>query len=90
MTSNLKVILSAAAVAALLASPAAANERRHSGVRHVPNNAYGFVGPSPYYVPNNAYGFVGRGSGDTLSDRWRATHSGSWDATHDPRENPQQ
>ena len=88
---NLNAILLAAGVAALLASPAMAKSHvRHHytghnytapGTVYVPNNAYG------YYVPNNAYGYVGPSQG-TLSDWWRATHSGSWDATHDPRENP--
>jgi hypothetical protein len=101
MKPNLKVILSAAAGVTLLASPVmASNARHHSAVRHstaharayVPGSAYGFVGPNPTYVPNNAYGFAGSyapARGDTLSERWRATHPYSWDANHDPRENPQ-
>jgi hypothetical protein len=81
MKSNLKVILPAIGVAALLVSPAMAktNARHHNAVHHsaavasvsVPSNVYGYSGPSQ----------------ETISDRWRATHSGSWDATHDPREN---
>jgi hypothetical protein len=47
MTTNLKVILSAAGVAALLASPAMAT------VRHQP------AAPSTIYLPSNAQGFVG-------------------------------
>ena len=91
MELHLRVILSALGVAALLVSPAMATSEHRANVHHyspparayVPNNGYG------YYVPNNAYGHVGPGQ-ETLSDRWRATHSGSWDATHDPRENPSQ
>jgi len=47
MRTNLKMILSAACVTALLASPAMAKT-----VRHQP-------APSSIYVPNNAHGFVG-------------------------------
>jgi hypothetical protein len=48
MRTNLKVILSAAGVAALLASPALAKS-----VRHQP------AAPSTVYLPSNAQGFVG-------------------------------
>jgi hypothetical protein len=83
MKSNLKLVLSAIGVAALLVSPAMADSsaRHHSIVRHR-------TAPAAVYVPNDAYGYKGQ-SEETISDRWRATHSNSWDATHDPRENPQ-
>ncbi len=85
MKSNLKALLSTIGVAVLLVSPAMADSsaRHHSTVhRH--------TAPAGVYVPNNAYGYKGQGqSQETISDRWRATHSNSWDATHDPRENPQ-
>jgi hypothetical protein len=48
MTTNLKVILSAAGVAALLASPAMAKTVRHQT-----------AAPSTVYLPSNAQGFVG-------------------------------
>jgi hypothetical protein len=48
MRTNLKVILSAAGVAALLASPAMAKT-----VRHQP------AAPSSVYLPSNAHGAVG-------------------------------
>jgi hypothetical protein len=75
MRTNLKVLLSAVGVAALLASPAMAKSR----TRH-----HHYAAPVTVYVPNDAYGSAG-----SKSDSWVATHSGSWDATHDPRENPQ-
>jgi hypothetical protein len=80
MKSNLKVILSTLAIAALLASPAAArtNARHHSAAP-----AHHRVAPATVYVPNDAYGSAVPSPGS-----WAATHSGSWDATHDPRENP--
>jgi hypothetical protein len=80
---NLKVLLSAIGVAALLASPAMADSsgRRHATVRHR-------AAPVGVYVPNNAYGYRGR-SQETISD-WCASRPYSWDACHDPRENPQQ
>jgi len=83
MESNLKLLLSAIGVAALLASPAMAepSARHHSTARH-------HTAPAGVYVPNNAYGYRGQ-SQETISERWRATHSNSWDAMHDPRENPQ-
>jgi hypothetical protein len=81
MKSNLKAILSAVGIAALLASPAAAKlpARRHNAVHHhaapprsyVPS-AYGYMLPNQYPITN-----------------WCATHPYSWDACHDPRENPQ-
>jgi hypothetical protein len=49
MTTNLKVILSAAGVAALLASPAMAKTVRHQpAAPSTPSNAQGFVGPYGY------------------------------------------
>jgi hypothetical protein len=48
MRTNLKVILSAAGVAALLASPAMAKT-----VRHQP------AAPSTIYLPSDAHGYVG-------------------------------
>jgi hypothetical protein len=83
MKTNLKVILSAIGLAALLASPAMAK----SNARHrdtVQNRATAGVSVPGSYV----YGYTGSNQ-ETISDRWRATHSNSWDATHDPRENPQ-
>ena len=47
MTTNLKAILSAAGVAALLASPAMAKTVRHQG-----------AAPSTVYLPSNAHGSV--------------------------------
>ena len=83
MKSNLKVLLSAAGVAVFLASPAMAKSaaRHHSAVHH-------YTAPASVYVPGNAYGYKGR-SLETSSNRWCATHPYSWDACHDPRENPQ-
>jgi hypothetical protein len=82
MKSNLILLLSTIGVAALLASPAMADSsaRHHSTVRHR-------AAPAAVSVPNDAYGYKG-GSQETSSDRWCATHP-SWDACHDPRENPQ-
>jgi hypothetical protein len=84
MKSNLKVILSTIGLAALLVSPAVAksNNARHH------NTVHSHAAPVGVYVPSDVYGYSGPGQ-ETISDRWRATHSGSWDATHDPRENPQ-
>jgi hypothetical protein len=80
MKSNLKVVLPVTGVAALLVSPAMAKTNaRHKTVLRSAT-------PAHVYVPSNAYGYTGP-SQQTISDRWRATHSGSWDATHDPREN---
>jgi hypothetical protein len=83
MKSNLKLLLSTIGVAALLASPAMADSsaRHHSTVRHR-------TAPAAVSVPNNAYGYKGQ-SEETVSGRWCATHPYSWDACHDPRENPQ-
>jgi hypothetical protein len=54
MTTNLKVILSAAGVAALLASPAMAKTVRHQAATpstiDLPSNARGYVGPYGYGV----------------------------------------
>jgi hypothetical protein len=58
---------------------AKSNARHHNTVHH-------FAAAASVYVPSNVYGYAGP-SQQTISDRWRATHSGSWDATHDPREN---
>ena len=62
MRTSLKVILSAAGVAALLASPAMAKIVRHHGV--TPPTAHGFVGPFGYgtgeggpYTPSAPFGF---------------------------------
>ncbi len=84
MKSHLKILLSAIGVAALLAPAAMADSsvRHRSTVRHT-------APASVYVVPGNAYGYKGR-SLETGSDRWCATHPYSWDACHDPRENPQQ
>lgn len=79
MKSNLKVIIPAVGVAVLLVSPAKSNARHHNTTHHV-------AAPARVYVPTNVYGYTGT-SQQTTSDRWRATHSSSWDATHDPREN---
>jgi hypothetical protein len=52
MRTNLKVILSAVGVAALLASPAMAKTARHQHAApptvYLPSNAHGFVGPYGY------------------------------------------
>jgi hypothetical protein len=79
----LKPLLSAIGVAALLASPAMADSsaRHHSAVRSR-------TAPVAVYVPGNAYGYKGQ-SEEAISGRWCATHPYSWDACHDPRENPQ-
>jgi hypothetical protein len=54
MRTNLKVILSAAGVAALLASPASAKTVRHHGAVpstvYLPGNAQGSAGPYGYGV----------------------------------------
>jgi hypothetical protein len=83
MKSNLKVLLSIIGVAASLASPAMADSsvRRHSTVHRQ-------TAPATASVPNNAYGYKGE-SQETIGNRWCATHPYSWDACHDPRENPQ-
>jgi hypothetical protein len=75
MTSNLKIILSAIGVAALLASPAMAK----SHVRH--HNAHHTV-----YLPNDAYGSVVAPHVVAPSP---ASPGYDWDRDHDPRENPQ-
>jgi hypothetical protein len=52
MKANLKVILSAMGVVALLASPAMAKAARHQPAArsavYLPSNAHGFVGPYGY------------------------------------------
>lgn len=82
MKSNLIAILSAAGVAALLVSPAMAKSpaRQHKAVHH-------YTAPPRSYVPSSAYGYVPPNQYPTNS--WCATHPYSWDACHDPRENPQ-
>jgi hypothetical protein len=87
MKSSLKVLLLTIGTAALLAAPAMAGSsgRHHSAVHHR-------AAPVGVYVPNNAYGYTYGYKGqsqETSSERWCATHP-SWDACHDPRENPQQ
>jgi hypothetical protein len=81
MKSNVKLLLSTIGVAALLASPAMADSSapHHSTVRHR-------AAPAAVYVPNNAYGY--KGQSEETTGNWCATHR-SWDACHDPRENPQ-
>jgi len=81
MRTNLEMLLLAVGVAALLASPATAKSHAmaKSHARH-----HDYAAPARVYVPSDAYGSSG-----SISDNWVATHSGSWDATHDPRENPQ-
>src|SRR5260370_34226379 len=80
MKSNLKVILPAIGVAALLVSPAMAksNARHHNTVHH-------FAAAASVSGPGNVYGYSGPSQG-TVSGRWWATHSGSWDATDRPPE----
>ena len=82
MKSNLQVILSALGVAALLVSPAMAKSpaRHHGSVHH-------YAAPARAYVPNNAYGYTP--PNQRIITDWCATHPYSWDACHDPRENPQ-
>jgi len=83
MQLNLKVLVSTIGAAVLLASPAiAASSARHRSTVH------GYTAPAAVYVPGNAYGYKGR-SLETSSGSWCATRL-SWDACHDPRENPQQ
>jgi len=81
MKSNLKVLLSAIGVAALLASPAMADPaaQRHGTVHH-------YTPPARTYAPYGAYGYTPANPPPTSN--WCATHY-SWDACHDPRENPQ-
>ncbi len=83
MKSNLRVLLSTIGVAALLASPAMAD----SSARHR-STVHRHTAPATVLVPNNAYGYKGE-SQETIGNRWCATHPYSWDACHDPRENPQ-
>lgn len=82
MKSNLKAILPAVGIAALLVSPAMAKSpaRQHRAVHH-------YAAPARGYVPNRAYGYAPP-SQYPISN-WCATHPYSWDACHDPRENPQ-
>jgi hypothetical protein len=82
MQLNLKASLSALGIAALLASPAMAKSptRQHNAVHHYAAPARGYVPSTAYgYTPPNQYPISG----------WCATHPYSWDACHDPRENPQ-
>ena len=78
MKSNLKLVLSAVGIAALIASPAMAKSHGKTHARHP-----SYAAPATVYFPSGTYGSVA-----PSSDSWVATHSGSWDATHDPRENP--
>ena len=80
MKSNLKVILSAAGVAALLASPAMAKSpaQHHNTVHH-------YAAPARAYVPSSAYGYTPPNQYPVTN--WCAAHPYSWDACHDPREN---
>ena len=68
MRTNLKVMLSAVGVVALLASPAMAKTVRHQSAVpstvYVPSNGHGFVGPFGYgpgeggpYTPSAPFGF---------------------------------
>jgi hypothetical protein len=81
MKSNLKLILPAIGVAALLASPALADSsaRHHGSVHH-----YG--APARTYAPYGAYGYTQ--PSEPTGSSWCAARR-SWDACHDPRENPQ-
>lgn len=81
MTSNLKVALGLVA-AALLVSPAMATSasRHHSTVHH-------HTAPARGYLPSPAYGYTPPNRPITGSS-WCAIR-GTWDACHDPRENPQ-
>ena len=83
MKSKLRVLLSTVGVAVLLASPAMAKSpvRHHSTIHHR-------VTPTSVYVPNSAYGST-RPNQQTIGGWWCATHPNSWDACHDPIENPQ-
>jgi hypothetical protein len=82
MKSNLKMLLSTVGVAILLASPAMAKSpsAHHSTINHR-------AAPAGVYTPNGAYGST-RPNQQTNGNWWCVTHP-SWDACHDPRENPQ-
>jgi len=82
MKSNLKVMLSVVGAAALLVSPAMAT----STSRHH-NTVHNYTSPARGYVPSGAYGYASPNQ-PTTGDSC-AMHR-SWDACHDPRENPQQ
>ena len=77
MKSSLKVMLPTMAVAALLVSPAigASTSRHHN------------TAPARGYVPGGPYGY-GSPNQPTTGDSWCAVRR-TWDACHDPRENPQ-
>jgi len=83
MKSNLKVLVSTVGVVVLAASPAMAKSsaRHHSTMHHR-------AAPAGVYVPNGAYGSTGPNQ-QTSGNWWCATHPHSWDACHDPLENPQ-
>jgi len=82
--SNLKVMLSVVSVAALLVSPAmaaSAASRHHNTVHH-------YTTPAQRYAPNDAYGYAPPDRPTTGNSSCAMRRS--WDACHDPRENPQQ
>jgi hypothetical protein len=83
MKPNLKALLAIIGIAALLASPAMAD----SSARHR-STVHRHLVPPTVFLPGNAYGYRGRNL-ETNSGSWCATHPYSWDACHDPRENPQ-
>jgi hypothetical protein len=82
MKPHLKVMLSVVGVAAMLVSPAmaASTSRHHNTVRH-------YTAPARGYVPGGAYGYAPPNR-PTMGDSWCAIRR-SWDACHDPLENPQ-
>ena len=81
MRTNLKMIMSAVGIAALLTSPVLAksvpHQHRHAALQ---SNGHGFVGPFGYGLGE------GGPSQPTTSD-WSAIRR-SWDACDDPRESP--
>jgi hypothetical protein len=78
----LKVMLTTVGVVALLVSPAMATRasRHHNTVHH-------YTVPARGYVPHGPYGYSPPNQ-PTTGDSWCAMRR-SWDACHDPRENPQ-
>jgi hypothetical protein len=82
MKSNLKVMLPTVGVAALLVSPAMATStsRHHNTIHH-------YTAPARGYLPGGPYGYTPPNQ-PTTGDSWCAIRR-SWDACHDPRENPQ-
>ena len=82
MKSNLKIMLSLIGVAAVMVSPAmAASASRHHSTVHR------YATPTRGYVPSGAYGYAPPNR-PTTGDSWCAARR-SWDACHDPLENPQ-